>query len=100
MSSESDVSGLQHSSMGGTVTKFMNGAAPGSPLDNLNADEISRLPYLSPGTQLEAGETYLDVDRIDAGPFSGSGDERAPEGSRIVAKAELDPELWSKLTGG
>ena len=100
MSSENDLSGQQHGRMGGTVTKFMDGTAPGSPLDALNADEIARLPYLPDGTRLEAGETYIDVNQLDAGPFSGSDEDVASDGSRIVAKNELDPELWARLTGG
>jgi hypothetical protein len=100
MSSDKDISGQQHGGMGGTVTKVMDGTAPGSPLDAINADEIARLPYLAEGTRLEAGESYLDIDRIEAGPFAGSGDDVVPGNGRIVAKSELDPDLWSKLTGG
>jgi hypothetical protein len=56
------------------------------------------MPYLEVGTELTADETYLDLNNLSSGPFSPSAGRTAEQGDRIVAKGNLDPELWAKLT--
>lgn len=69
-------------------------------LPELTSDELSRLPILEPGTRLEQGGTYLDLNRLDEGPFKALGGHESTEGDRYVAKRDTDYELWNRLVGG
>ena len=64
---------------------------------NLRADELSRLQVLDPGTRLEQGGVYLDVNDLSGGEFTAMGGDEAVLGSRYVAKRDTDHELWNRL---
>lgn len=66
----------------------------------LIGDDFAHMPYLEVGTDLTADETYLDLNDLERGPFTISGTRSVERGDRLVAKGNLDPELWTKLTGG
>jgi hypothetical protein len=68
-------------------------------LPELTSDELSRLPILEPGTRLEQGGMYLDLNRLGEGPFKALGGHEATEGDRYVAKRDTDYELWNRLVG-
>jgi hypothetical protein len=68
-------------------------------LPELNSDELSRLQVLEPGTQLEQGGTYVDLNRLGDGPFKALGGHEATEANRYVAKRDTDYELWNRLVG-
>ena len=42
-------------------------------LPELTSDELSRLQVLEPGTRLEQGGMYLDLNRLAEGPFKALG---------------------------
>jgi hypothetical protein len=65
----------------------------------LIGDDFAHMPYLKVGTELSTDETYLDLNDIDRGPFTPPDARTVERGDRLVAKGNLDPELWSKLTG-
>lgn len=65
----------------------------------LTSDELARLPVLEPGTRLEQGGTYVDLNRLDGGPFKALGSHEAKKGDRYVAKRDADYELWNRLVG-
>ncbi len=65
----------------------------------LTSDELSRLQVLKPGTRLEQGGTYIDLNRLSDGPFKALGGHQATEGNRYVAKRDTDYELWNRLAG-
>jgi hypothetical protein len=65
----------------------------------LTSDELSRLQILEPGTRLEQGGTYVDLNRLGEGPFKALGGHDATEGDRYVAKRDTDYELWNRLVG-
>ena len=65
----------------------------------LNDDELAHMPYLDPGTLLEQGGSYLDLNQLNGGPFTPSGSQTVGEGDRIIAQRDVDPELWGKLVG-
>lgn len=50
------------------------------------ADEIS---VLRPGTRLHQGGTYVDLDRLDAGPFTAYGGQRVEEDQLVVSKKDI-----------
>ena len=68
-------------------------------LDALSADEIARLAVLEPGTRLDQGATYLDLNDIGRGPFKALGGHEARAHNRYVAKRDTDYELWNRLVG-
>lgn len=67
--------------------------------DRLSADEFARLTILEPGTRLEQGGTYLDLDDPARGPFKAIGGQEAGHRNRYVAKRDTDYELWNRLVG-
>ena len=67
-------------------------------LPQLDNDELARLPVLDPGTQLEQGGVYLDLNQLDKGPFKALG-RAASTNERLVAKQQTDYLLWNRLTG-
>jgi len=68
-------------------------------LPELTSDELARLQVLEPGTRLEQGGTYIDLNRLGEGPFKALAGHEAAEGNRYVAKRETDYELWNRLAG-
>jgi hypothetical protein len=65
---------------------------------DLSADELARLTVLEPGTRLEQGSVYLDLDDAERVPFRALASQTAAPGRRLVAKRDTDHELWSRLT--
>ena len=68
-------------------------------LPELTSDELSRLQILEPGTRLEQGGTYIDLNRRNEGPFKSLGGHEATQRDRFVAKRDTDYELWNRLLG-
>lgn len=70
-----------------------------SRLSALKNDELARLAVIEPGTLLEQGGTYLDLNQIDKGPFKALGGHAASRTERLVAKRDTDYLLWNRLVG-
>jgi hypothetical protein len=68
-------------------------------LPELTDDELRRLSVLEPGTQLDQGGVYLDLNHLEAGPITAFGDQVAAPNNRFVSKKETDYELWNRLSG-
>jgi hypothetical protein len=68
-------------------------------LPELTSDELSRLQVLERGTRLEQGGTYVDLNRLNEGPFKALGGHEATQNDRYVAKRDTDYELWNRLVG-
>ena len=68
-------------------------------LDMLGTDDLARIPVLAPGTRLEQGGTYIDLNHLDRGSFKAMAGQEAGPGDRYVAKRDLDYELWNQLAG-
>ena len=69
-------------------------------LPDLDSAELARLTILPVGARLEQGATYVDLNDLDAGPFKAIGGREAAPRERLVAKREIDHELWNRLVGG
>ena len=65
----------------------------------LRADELTQLQVLDPGTRLEEGGVYLDLNDLDAGEFTAMGGQEAVAGRRYIAKRDTDHELWNRIIG-
>lgn len=57
------------------------------------------LTVLMTGTRLQQGSTYLDLERLEDGPFVAMAQQHVEEGQLIVPKKEVDYETWNSLTG-
>lgn len=68
-------------------------------LPDLTDDELRRIPVLEPGSRLEQGSVYLDLDDLEAGPFRAIGSREVRSGQRYVPKRDADYEIWNRLTG-
>ena len=68
-------------------------------LPELTSDELSRLQILEPGTKLEQGATYTDLNRLAEGPFKALGGHEATKNNRYIAKRDTDYALWNRLVG-
>ena len=68
-------------------------------LQELSADELSRLSVLEEGARLDQGSTYLDLNHLERGPFKAIGGQAAEPGNRYVSKHDTDHELWNRLVG-
>ncbi len=68
-------------------------------LGELTNDELARLAVLEPGTRLEQGGAYLDLNRLEDGPFKALGGHEAARDDRLIAKRDTDYELWNRLVG-
>jgi hypothetical protein len=65
----------------------------------LTTDELARLQILEPGTRLEQGGTYVDLNRLEEGPFKALRGHEAMQANRYVAKRDTDYEMWNRLVG-
>ena len=77
-----------------TADKALYGQLP-----DLDDAELSRLSVLQPGTALEQGGTYIDLNDRGRGPFKAIGGQAAGPENRYVAKRDTDYELWNRLAG-
>ncbi|HWV22564.1 MAG TPA: hypothetical protein VNZ58_00085 [Thermomicrobiales bacterium] len=68
-------------------------------LPELTNDQLSRLSILEPGTPLEQGSVYLDLNDPEGGPFKAIGGQEAGTRSRLIAKNMTDYDLWNEIAG-
>jgi hypothetical protein len=68
-------------------------------LSGFSNDELAQLSILEPGTRLEQGGTYVNLNDLESGPFKAIGGHEATARDRIVAKRDTDYELWNRLVG-
>jgi len=68
-------------------------------LGDLAPAELARLAVLEPGTRLQQGGTYVDLNDAARAPFTALGGHEAGPETRYVAKRDTDHELWNRLVG-
>ena len=68
-------------------------------LPELNDAELATLTVLQPGTALDQGSVYVDLNDLGRGPFKAIGGQQVGPQDRIVAKRDTDHELWNRLVG-
>jgi hypothetical protein len=71
----------------------------GKLLSNMTDDMLARLSILEPGTPLEQGAVYLDLNDLQRGPFKAIGGQEVGGKDRIIAKKMTDYELWNEIAG-
>ena len=72
---------------------------PVNALPELDKGDLDQLTILPPGTQLEQGSVYLDLEHRAAGPFTAVGGQEVGESQRIIAKKTTSYELWNRVAG-
>jgi hypothetical protein len=68
-------------------------------LTGFTSEEMRRIQVLPPGTRLEQGATYVDLNKLYEGEFKARGDMEAGPNTLYVPKSEVDYQLWNKLIG-
>lgn len=68
-------------------------------VDKLSGEELNRLAVLAEGTALDQGAVYLDLNDMGRGPFKALGGTTVGRNDRIIAKRDVDYELWNRLVG-
>lgn len=71
----------------------------GNMLPELTDDQLSRLSILEPGTPLEQGSVYLNLNKREEGPFKAIGGQEVGRKDKIIAKNMTDYELWNEIAG-
>jgi hypothetical protein len=62
-------------------------------------DELKQLRILPVGSRLEQGATYIDLNNLDLGEFTATGDMHVGQHHWLVAKKDVPYELWNRLLG-
>jgi hypothetical protein len=62
-------------------------------------DELKRIPILPPGTRLQQGATYVDLQDPQLSEIKATGDMEAGPQNWYVPKSEVDYQLWNRLIG-
>jgi hypothetical protein len=63
----------------------------------LSDEEINALPVLKPGTKLEPGGVYVDLNDQRRVPFKALEGQEAGTGNRYVARRDIRQDLWNRL---
>jgi hypothetical protein len=62
-------------------------------------DELKQLRILPVGSRLEQGATYIDLNNLELGEFTATGDMQVGLNHWVVAKKDVPYELWNRLRG-
>jgi hypothetical protein len=62
-------------------------------------EDLKQIPVLVPGTRLQQGATYVDLDDPERGEFTAMGDMVASEDQSLVPKSNVDYQVWNRLIG-
>lgn len=68
-------------------------------LRDMTDDNLKQIRVIETGTRLQQGATYIDLNRLDAGEFTATGDVEAGAENLYVAKKETPYHLWNLLVG-
>ncbi|MEB3357066.1 MAG: hypothetical protein VKK04_10085 [Synechococcales bacterium] len=68
-------------------------------LGSFSTDELEQIPVLEPGTRLEQGATYLNLNDPGRQEFTAMGDMVVEATNYLVPKSEVGYVLWNRLRG-
>ncbi|MDE3113152.1 MAG: hypothetical protein KGN00_03425 [Chloroflexota bacterium] len=66
-------------------------------LRQLSEDDLARIPLLPEGDRLGRYQAYIDLHDPARADFIAEGSEVVKPGQRMVAKADVDREVWDRL---
>ncbi len=68
-------------------------------LTDFTNDELRQIPILAPGTRLQQGATYIDLQDPACRVFTAMADQEARVSNWFVPKDGVDYVLWNRLIG-
>jgi hypothetical protein len=68
-------------------------------LPEMTKEEWKRVHLVPPGTRLRTGDKYVDLRDVRRGELIATGEETANQSSLLVAKNDVDYEIWNRLLG-
>ena len=68
-----------------------------SKLEGFTNDELKQIPILKPGTRLQQGATYINLNDPKREEYTGMGDMSVEDSNYIVPKTRVDYLLWNRL---
>jgi hypothetical protein len=68
-------------------------------LQHLLDDDLKQIRVLPEGARLEQGATYIDLNDLDRGEFTATGDMEVGRDNYYVPKTEVHYLLWNLLVG-
>ena len=70
-----------------------------SKLEGFTDDELKQIPILKPGTRLQQGATYINLNDPKREEYTGMGDMSVEASNYIVPKTRVGYQLWNRLIG-
>lgn len=70
-----------------------------SKLEGFTDEELKQIVVLKPGTRLQQGATYINLNDPQRQEYTGMGDMSVEESNYIVPKSEVGYQLWNRLIG-
>ena len=70
-----------------------------SRLQHLLDDDLKQIRVLPEGARLQQGATYVDLNDLDRGEFTATGDMQAGRDNYYVPKDEVHYTMWNLLIG-
>lgn len=70
-----------------------------SQLPGYTDDELKQITLIPPGSRLEQGATYIDLNDSERQEFTAMGGMEAGANNWYVPKTEVGYQLWNRLTG-
>lgn len=68
-------------------------------MDGFSSDELQNIPVLKPGTRLEQGATYINLNDPARQEFTAMASMEAGQDDYLVPKSEVGYGLWNRLIG-
>ena len=68
-------------------------------LQNIEDDDLKKIPIMPPGSRLEQGATYIDLRSEGPTEFTATGDMVAGGDTWYVPKSEVPYWIWNRLIG-
>lgn len=68
-------------------------------LADFTDDFLKQITVLHEGSRLQQGATYIDLNDLDRGEFTATGDMQAGPDTWYVPKTEVHYQIWNRLIG-
>lgn len=68
-------------------------------LSDYTDDELKQIPVMPEGSRLQQGATYINLATPECKEFTAMGGMEVGADDWYVSKAEVDYQLWNRLTG-
>lgn len=66
-------------------------------LNRFSDEELQRITFCQPGSEMKNGDTYFDISNPERGVFTARPGQRIPEGGCLVRQQDVSPSIWQKM---